>query len=54
MDEKSMAVDNKEKENLSQEELLRIACENFSKKLKASNYKLTYDGNGKITTCRWS
>ena len=48
-----MAVDNKEKENLSHNELLKIACENFAKKLKASNYKLTYDDNGKITACRW-
>lgn len=53
MNRKIMATENKEKENLSQEELLRIACENFAKRLKASNYKLTYDGNGKIITCRW-
>lgn len=53
MEGKSMAVDNKEKENLSQEELLKIACEKFTKKLKVSNHKLTYDGNGKITACRW-
>ena len=49
-----MAVENKEKEKLSQDELLKIACEKFAKKLKVSNYKLTYDGNGKITACRWS
>ena len=53
MNNKIMAVDKKEKENSSQDELLKIACERFTKKLKVSNRKLTYDGNGKITACRW-
>ena len=52
MNDKIMAVDKKEKENPSQDELLKIACARFTKKLKVSDYKLTYDGNGKITACR--
>lgn len=45
---------NENKNNLSSEEQLRLACERFAKKLKVSDQKLTYDGNGKITACRWS
>lgn len=41
------------KSSIADEEALRKACEAFRKKAKASNYKLTYDGNGKITACRW-
>lgn len=53
MKDKIMAVNKKGKENPSQDELLKIACERFTKKLKVSNRKLTYDGNGKIIACRW-
>ena len=34
------------------EELLKLACEMFAKKLRVSNQKLTYDGTGKITYSR--
>lgn len=53
MNDRIMTVNKKEKENPSQDELLKIACERFTKKLKVSDYKLTYDGNGKLTACRW-
>lgn len=43
---------NDKKETLSQEELLKIACDKFARKLKTSDYKLTYDGTGKIIACR--
>ena len=48
-------TDNKEKtpNQLPQtEELLKLACEMFAKKLRVSNQKLTYDGTGKITYSR--
>lgn len=37
MNDKIMTVNKKEKENPSQDELLKIACERFTKKLKVSN-----------------
>lgn len=43
---------NDKKETLSQEELLKIACDKFARKLKISDYKLTYNGTGKIIACK--
>ncbi len=35
-------------------EALKKACERFSELAVRTNYKLTYDANGKITNCKWN
>ena len=35
-------------------EALKKACDRFSELAMKTDYKLTYDANGKITNCKWN